>query len=151
MTLRSRFVTRWNRHCTRILHQLLPKLEEHLSLPPLHEHHAELSEITATFKVQGVLYYTVTCMHEMLCSIELSRHEFPPCIHHNNNNYTMQVTGFPIHLRYSDIQHIVSTVERTGIHLCEDQKVEYALAVYVHPYPNDVLSVWLYIASLVPN
>lgn len=63
----------------------------------------------------------------------------------------MQVTGFPIHLPYSDIQHIVSTVERTSIHLCEDQKVEYALAVYVHPYPNDVLSVWLYVASLVPK
>lgn len=63
----------------------------------------------------------------------------------------MQATGFPIHLAYSDIQHIVSTVERTGVHLCEDQKVEYALAVYVHPYPNDVLSVWLYVASLVPK
>ena len=66
----------------------------------------------------------------------------------------MQVAGFPIHLRYSDIQHIVSTVERTGIHfndLCEDQKVEYSLAVYVHPYPNNVLSVWLYVTSLVPK
>ena len=63
----------------------------------------------------------------------------------------MQATGFPIHLAYSDIQHIVSTVERTGVHLCEDQKVEYALAVYDHPYPNDILSVRLYIASLVPK
>lgn len=63
----------------------------------------------------------------------------------------IQLSGFPIHIRYSDIQHIVSTVERTGIHLCEDQRVEYALAVYVHPYPNDVLSVWLYTASLVPK
>ena len=63
----------------------------------------------------------------------------------------MQVAGFPIHLRNSDIQHIVSTVERTGIHLCEDQKVEYSLAAYVHPYPNNVLSVWLYVTSLVPK
>lgn len=51
MTLRSRFVTRWNRHCTRILQQLLPKLEENISSPPLHEHHTELNEITTTYKV----------------------------------------------------------------------------------------------------
>ena len=62
-----------------------------------------------------------------------------------------QLSGFPLHLRYSDIQHIVSTVESTGIHLCENEHVEYALAVYVHPYPDDVLSVWLYTASLIPK
>ena len=35
--------------------------------------------------------------------------------------------------------------------LCENERVEYALAIYIHPYPNDVLSVWLYIASLIPK
>ena len=59
-----------------------------------------------------------------------------------------QLSGFPLHFCYSDIQH-VSTVESTGIHLCENEHVEYALAIYIHPYPNDVLSVWLYIAFLI--
>lgn len=66
-----------------------------------------------------------------------------PCI--------IQLTGFPIHLRYSDIQQLLTTVERTGIHLCEDKKVEYALAVYIHSYPNDVLSVWVYVISMIPK
>ncbi len=63
----------------------------------------------------------------------------------------MQLTGFPIHSPYVDAQHLVATVERTGVHLCEDPQVEFALAVYVHPYPNDIVSIWLYIASLIPN
>ena len=61
-----------------------------------------------------------------------------------------QLSGFPLHFCYSDIQH-VSTVESTGIHLCGNERIEYALAIYIHPYPNDVLSVWLYIASLIPK
>ena len=65
--------------------------------------------------------------------------------------YQTQLTGFPIHSPYTDIPNLLATVERTGVHLCEDQQVEYALAVYVHSYPNDVISVWLYIASLVPK
>ena len=52
-----------------------------------------------------------------------------------------QLSGFPLHLRYSDIQDIVSTVESTGLHPCENEHVEYALAVCVHPYSYDVLSV----------
>ncbi len=63
----------------------------------------------------------------------------------------LQLTGFPIHSPYVDAQHLVAGVERTGVHLCEDPRAEFALAVYVHPYPNDVISIWLYIASLVPN
>ena len=43
------------------------------------------------------------------------------------------------------------TVERTGIHLNEDKKVEYALAVYVHSYPNDIISVWIYVVSMIPK
>ena len=43
----------------------------------------------------------------------------------------------------------VSTVESTGLHLCENEHMECALAVCVRPYPNDVLSVWLYTAFLI--
>jgi coiled-coil and C2 domain-containing protein 2A len=61
------------------------------------------------------------------------------------------LTGFPIQLRYSGIQQILETVERTGIHLCEDNKVEYAMAVYIHFYPNDVLSIWVFVVSMIPK
>lgn len=63
----------------------------------------------------------------------------------------IQLVGFPIHVRYSDLQQLLTTVERTGIHLCENKNVEYSLAVYVHAYPNDVLSVWIYVVYLVPK
>ena len=63
------------------------------------------------------------------------------------NCLSLLIVSPSLHLCYSDIQHIVSTVESTGLHLCENEHVEYALAVYVHPYPNVVLSVWLYAAS----
>ncbi len=61
------------------------------------------------------------------------------------------MTGFPIQVRYSNIEQLLLSVERTGIHLRENKKVEYSLAVYVHSYPNDVLSVWLYIVSMIPK
>ena len=65
--------------------------------------------------------------------------------------FVAQLTGFPIHIRYSDLQQLLITVERTGIHLCENKNVEYSLAVHVHFYPNDVLSVWVYVAYMVPK
>ncbi|XP_064382985.1 coiled-coil and C2 domain-containing protein 2A-like [Halichondria panicea] len=107
-SLRDRFITRWNRHCSQVLHTLLPRLEESYPASPPH---TELNEITASYKL----------------------------------------TGFPVHSPYVDAQHLVAAVERTGVHLCEDPQVEFALAVYVHPYPNDIVSIWLYIASLIPN
>ena len=129
MALRSRFITRWNRHCTRILQSVLPVLEEHASSPPLHEFYSELAEIKASYEV-NVNYLWHSC--NLLCII-------------------IQLTGFPIHVHYCGIQQLLITIEKTGIHLCEDKKVEYALAVYVHSYPNDVISVWIYIVSMIPK
>ncbi|XP_060793645.1 coiled-coil and C2 domain-containing protein 2A isoform X1 [Neoarius graeffei] len=60
-----------------------------------------------------------------------------------------RISGFPLHLPFSEIQPIVEAVHSTGVHSVEAPNVEFALAVYVHPYPSNVLSVWVYIASLV--
>ncbi len=37
----------------------------------------------------------------------------------------------------------------TGVHLNREPGVEFALAVHVEPYPNTVMSVWVYVASMV--
>nr|XP_060497876.1 protein CC2D2B isoform X5 [Panthera onca] len=58
------------------------------------------------------------------------------------------VTGFPIQMPYTDVQSIIDAVYQTGIHSSEFPQTEFALAVYIHPYPNNVLSVWIYLASL---
>ncbi|XP_072413129.1 coiled-coil and C2 domain-containing protein 2A-like [Chiloscyllium punctatum] len=59
-----------------------------------------------------------------------------------------KVSGFPMHMRYSNLQAIFDKVYSTGIHNIEIPNVEFAVAVYVYPYPNNVLSVWVYVASL---
>ena len=57
--------------------------------------------------------------------------------------------GFPINLPYTEMEPIVDSVYATGVHNVESSDVEFALAVHVHPYPNSVLSVWIYVASLM--
>ncbi|XP_034286350.2 protein CC2D2B isoform X1 [Pantherophis guttatus] len=59
------------------------------------------------------------------------------------------VTGFPLQMPYLDIPSITEAVYQTGIHSSEIPYTEFALAVYIHPYPNKILSVWIYLVSLV--
>uniref|UniRef100_A0A8C8U5P2 Coiled-coil and C2 domain containing 2B n=1 Tax=Peromyscus maniculatus bairdii TaxID=230844 RepID=A0A8C8U5P2_PERMB len=61
---------------------------------------------------------------------------------------SVQVTGFPIQMPYTDVQSVIDAVYQTGIHSSEFPQMEFALAVYIHPYPNNILSVWVYLASL---
>ena len=61
------------------------------------------------------------------------------------------MSGFPINMPFTDVDAIVETVNATGVHSNESSDMEFALAVYVHPYPNSVLSVWVYVASLIKN
>ncbi|XP_044276638.1 protein CC2D2B [Varanus komodoensis] len=61
----------------------------------------------------------------------------------------VQVTGFPIQMPYLDMKSITEAVYQTGIHSSEVPNTEFALAVYIHPYPNTMLSVWIYLVSLV--
>ncbi len=60
-----------------------------------------------------------------------------------------QLTGFPLQMPYTDIQPVLDAVYSTGVHNCEDPEVEFALAVYMHPYPNSVVAVWVYVGRLV--
>ncbi|OXB53749.1 hypothetical protein ASZ78_014541 [Callipepla squamata] len=62
-----------------------------------------------------------------------------------------QVSGFPIHMPFSEVRPLIEAVHSTGVHTIDVSGVEFALAVYVHPYPQNVLSTWIYVASLVRN
>nr|XP_046248250.1 coiled-coil and C2 domain-containing protein 2A isoform X2 [Scatophagus argus] len=109
MEWRPRHPTRWNRYCTTILKQFLPKLELNRGRDVAEGH----------------------------------RHELQSLLGDN------RVSGFPLHLPFSEIQPIIEAVHSTGVHNIQTSNVEFALAVYVHPYPNNILSVWVYLASLV--
>ncbi|KAM9384360.1 coiled-coil and C2 domain-containing protein 2A isoform 2-T2 [Pholidichthys leucotaenia] len=60
-----------------------------------------------------------------------------------------QISGFPLNFPFSDIRPIIEAVYSTGVHNVQATSVEFALAVYVHPYPNNILSVWVYLASII--
>ncbi|XP_012579493.1 PREDICTED: coiled-coil and C2 domain-containing protein 2A [Condylura cristata] len=60
-------------------------------------------------------------------------------------------SGFPLHMPYSEMKPLIEAVYSTGVHNIDVPNVEFALAVYVHPYPKNVLSVWIYVASLIRN
>ncbi|KAM6150477.1 coiled-coil and C2 domain-containing protein 2A isoform 1-T1 [Erethizon dorsatum] len=60
-------------------------------------------------------------------------------------------SGFPLHVSYSEVKPLIEAVYSTGVHNIDVPNVEFALAVYIHPYPKNVLSVWIYVASLIRN
>ena len=43
----------------------------------------------------------------------------------------VQITGYPLHLQYNDTTKLFKTVESTGLHLCELERVEFAMACAV--------------------
>jgi coiled-coil and C2 domain-containing protein 2A len=63
------------------------------------------------------------------------------------NSYTM--SGFPINLPYTHINSIFDAVYATQIHNTPSKDAEFALAVHIHAYPNTVLSVWVYVVTLI--
>lgn len=109
MEWRSRYITRWNRHCTQIMRKLLPLLEEIHGKQIEQSHLRDLEESFKSYKV----------------------------------------SGFPLNLPFSDMASITEAVFSTGVHSQETSDVEFALAVYVHGYSNNVMSVWVYVASLI--
>lgn len=66
---------------------------------------------------------------------------------HNN----FKISGCPLHMSYINLSHIVERVKSLGIHLNTDPRVEFGLSIYVHPYPNFIISVWVFLIALVPK
>lgn len=62
-----------------------------------------------------------------------------------------QVIGYSINCRYNNLSSIVTEIKNTGIHLNLENKVEFAVNVYVKEYANNVLSIWIFLMSLVPK
>ncbi|XP_073465964.1 coiled-coil and C2 domain-containing protein 2A [Aquarana catesbeiana] len=60
-------------------------------------------------------------------------------------------SGFPINMAFSEVTPLIEAVYSTGVHNNVVPNVEFALAVYVHPYPKNIYSIWIYVASLIRN
>lgn len=56
--------------------------------------------------------------------------------------------GFPLNIPYMNEDQIWQEVKNTGIHALVNDDLTYVLSVGIYPYPNYVLSVWVYIAVI---
>ncbi|XP_061391395.1 coiled-coil and C2 domain-containing protein 2A-like, partial [Musca vetustissima] len=62
-----------------------------------------------------------------------------------------KIYGFTLNYSYTNLNQISERIKTTGIHLNSNKNVEFALAVHIHPYPNNVLSIWIFLISIVVN
>lgn len=64
---------------------------------------------------------------------------------------TREVFGFTLHMPFTSIKNLLARVEATEIYRNNNPRVEFAVAVSAFPYPGGVISLWVYVCSLVPK
>ncbi|XP_013172714.1 PREDICTED: coiled-coil and C2 domain-containing protein 2A isoform X2 [Papilio xuthus] len=62
---------------------------------------------------------------------------------------TYKMFGFPLNMHYINTKSVLANVKATAVHVNDDPNVEFALAVQMFAYPNNVISVWVYLASII--
>lgn len=60
-----------------------------------------------------------------------------------------QLIGLPINFPFTTYSDALTRLFNTNMHIIKDDDIEFVLAVYVHPYPNNVFAVWVYVATTV--
>ncbi|CAG4946360.1 unnamed protein product [Parnassius apollo] len=61
---------------------------------------------------------------------------------------TYKMYGFPLNMHYVSAKSVLANVKASAVHANDDPDVEFALAVQVFAYPNNVVSVWVFLASI---
>lgn len=84
---------------------------------------------------------------EKIRSTKLQNQKDPEELTQIMNNY--RISGFPINLPYTNLTSILEAVYASQVHAIPSPNVEFALAVQIFPYSNTILSVWVYVASLI--
>lgn len=59
-----------------------------------------------------------------------------------------EIYGFPLNMPFVSVEQIWEEVSNTEIHNILNDDIEFVLSVCIFPYPNYVMSVWVYIAVL---
>ncbi|CAN8001529.1 unnamed protein product, partial [Ixodes hexagonus] len=118
MNWRKRFRTSWNRYASQVLRKILPRKVCFLFSAILLESMA--ASLSSTDDIQE--------LSEILTTYKMS--------------------GFPLSMSFTDVDTVVENVLSTSVHLTEAKNAEFALAVHIHPYPSNVLAVWVYVAVL---
>ena len=129
-----------------VLRKLLPGLElSHGGLSSEHrlpnaDHLSELQRIVTSHKV--ILDLQVYYLTILQCKKNRKKID-------KNTYSSFQICGFPLHCAFTDVETLLEALASTGVHFNREPGVEFALAVHVEAYPNTVMSVWVYVASMV--
>ncbi|XP_039261426.2 coiled-coil and C2 domain-containing protein 2A-like isoform X2 [Styela clava] len=122
MDWRPRHVTRWNRSCSTALHQILRSLE------------------IDRWKLGGADDRQTQSRTTLLQDDHAERL--------TRLIGDARFVGFPMDMPFTDIDAVVKAVRSTEVHKIQDNDIEFALGVYIHPYPSSVLCVWVYVAAI---
>ncbi|XP_028175273.1 coiled-coil and C2 domain-containing protein 2A isoform X1 [Ostrinia furnacalis] len=61
---------------------------------------------------------------------------------------TYRVFGFPLNMAFARASSVAAAVKASALHASAAPDAEFALAVEVYAYPNNVLSVWVFLATI---
>lgn len=97
--------------------------------------------------------YITESLRKILVDLEnetiFGQHNADKHLQHLSRLFTnYKVTGFPLNFRYTNLSTIVQHVKCTGIYL-NTENSEFALAVNIKEYACNILSVWVFLVSLV--
>lgn len=139
--------TAFNRYCTQVIRRILPQLETHACL-------------AAT---SGSVY----SQQQQVAAIEEALLQELAEVHSVHS-----IVGYPLHVSpLIDFEQIAQLIYSTGVHLLDatlssglpermtnlqsssisPAMLEYVVATYVHVYPANVHSIWVYLGALVPK
>ena len=62
-----------------------------------------------------------------------------------------ELNAVALNLPYTEDAAVYDRAKSTALHENKHSDVQFALAVYVHPYPCGVFSVWVYFGTLTPR
>lgn len=95
--------------------------------------------------------YGCSALRQVLNNMEAQQHNAssllePEELKQLESSY--RISGFPLNLPYTNMNAIYEALQATQVHAMPTSQIEYALAVHVHPYPNTIMAVWIYVAVL---
>eukprot|EP00949_MAST-11_sp_MAST-11-sp1_P002635 g2635.t1 len=94
-------------------------------------------------------------LQETLTSFEnekLGREEFSEIEHLDTLKKwasTYDMHGFPLNFSFTDIKSICAAIKESGVHRNDNRSVKFAVACKCFGYACNIVSVWVYVVSLV--
>ena len=121
---RHKSTTTFHPDASSVIHDILPMLEDYKLLG-----HRTQSSTTDALSVQ-IIQDTI---NEKLKTVLRNR----------------TLTGCPIHVPYSDVDTILSKIKSMCVHETNDGDAQFVMAVRVFPLVNNLVSVWIYIGTVI--